>query len=122
MQIKKFIAPTLKQASLQMKQELGSDAVILGTRVLYGDNAGGSNRMFELTAGIEEEEKILEYANPEEDNEFSHLENNFSDEIQKLSSKIFINPVSKNTSLSKRDVNLSSPKTTQGMKLISIKN
>lgn len=113
MQIKKFIAPTLRQASLQMKQELGSDAVILGTRVLYGDNAGGSNRMFELTAGIEEEEKILEYANSVEDNEFSHLENNFSDEIQKLSSKIFINPVSKNTSLAKRDLNLSSPKTAE---------
>ena len=106
MQIKKFIAPTLKQASLQMKQELGSDAVILGTRVLYGDNAGGSNKMFELTAGVEEEEQVLEFANPKEENEFSHLDNNFSDEIEKLSNKIFINPVSSNSALSKRDLNL----------------
>jgi flagellar biosynthesis protein FlhF len=106
MQIKKFIAPTLKQASLQMKQELGSDAVILGTRVLYGDNAGGSNKMFELTAGVEEEEQVLEFANPKEENEFSHLDNNFSDEIEKLSNKIFINPVSSNSALSQRDHNL----------------
>ena len=105
MQIKKFIAPTLKQASLQMKKELGTDAVILGTRVLYGDNNNGSNRMFELTAGIEEKEHVLEYTSSDENNEFSHLENNFSDEIKKLSNKIFINPVTKNSSFNQRNLN-----------------
>jgi flagellar biosynthesis protein FlhF len=106
-QIKKYIAPTLKQASMQMKKELGSDAVILGTRVLYGDNNNGANRMFELTAGVEEKEQVLEYASSDEMNEFSHLDNNFSDEIKKLSNKIFINPV-KYTSLDQRELNLTS--------------
>jgi flagellar biosynthesis protein FlhF len=110
MQIKKFIAPTLRQASVQMKQELGSDAVILGTRVLYGDAAGNSTRMFELTAGIEEEDQVLEYANSAEENELSHLENNFSEEIQKLSNKIFINPVSRNSTQIAKDINLPSTK------------
>jgi len=32
MQIKKFVAPSLKEATQQMKQELGLDAIILGTR------------------------------------------------------------------------------------------
>jgi flagellar biosynthesis protein FlhF len=102
MQIKKFIAPTLKQASIQMKQELGSDAVILGTRVLYGNNEGGSNRMFELTAGIEEEDQVLEYADKGENNNLDDFESSYSNEIQKLSDKIFINPVSKNTSVNRK--------------------
>jgi len=115
MQIKKFIAPTLKEASLQMKKELGSEAVILGTRVLYGDNAGGSNRMFELTAGIEDEEQVLEYANSQKGDEFSHLENNFSEEIQKLSNKIFINPVSKNASNNRKETDLITQRETSGV-------
>jgi len=101
MQIKKFIAPTLKQASLQMKKELGSDAVILGTRVLYGNNAGGSNKMFELTAGIEEE-RVMEFSASKKISNPGRTEKKYSDEIQKLSNKIFINPVSKNQPVSKK--------------------
>jgi flagellar biosynthesis protein FlhF len=110
MQIKKFIAPTLKQASLQMKKELGSEAVILGSRVLYGDYNGGSNRMFELTAGIEEKMQVLEYENSSKNNDLIHLDNNYSDEIKKLSNKIFINPVSKNLSINNKELNLTSQK------------
>lgn len=53
MQIKKFLAPTLKEATEQMKRELGGDAIILGTRVIEGDRRFDSKKMFEITAGID---------------------------------------------------------------------
>ncbi len=92
MQIKKFVAPTLKQASMQMKMELGGDAVILGTRVIYSDSKTGSKRMFEITAGIEEE-NILETAEVEANHKSAGSRKSFSSELQKLSDKIFINPI-----------------------------
>lgn len=92
MQIKKFVAPTLKQASMQMKQEMGGDAVILGTRVIYGESKTGSKRMFEITAGIEEED-ILEYADVDSKQKSAGSKKSFSGELQKLSEKIFINPI-----------------------------
>jgi flagellar biosynthesis protein FlhF len=96
MQIKKFTAPTLKQASMQMKNELGGEAIILGTRVIYGE---GSNKkkMFEITAGVEEE-AVLEYSGSSADSYSSGAEQNFSDEIKKLNDKIFINPAVGNDS------------------------
>ncbi len=109
MQIKKFVAPTLKQASMQMKQEMGGDAVILGTRVIYGDSKTGSKRMFEITAGIEEE-NILEYAGAETKQKSVGSKKNFSDELQKLSDKIFINPVSERENLKHKSTGLNSAK------------
>jgi flagellar biosynthesis protein FlhF len=55
MQIKKFAAPTLKEATFKMKDELGSEAIILGTRIIENDDGLGARRMFEITAGVEEE-------------------------------------------------------------------
>jgi flagellar biosynthesis protein FlhF len=55
MQIKKFVAPTLKEATLKMKDELGSEAIILGTRIIENEAVYGTRRMFEITAGTEEE-------------------------------------------------------------------
>jgi flagellar biosynthesis protein FlhF len=55
MQIKKFIAPTLKEATVKMKDELGSEAIILGTRIIENGDGYSSRRMFEITAGTEEE-------------------------------------------------------------------
>ena len=91
MQIKKFTAPTLKQASLQMKNELGGEAIILGTRVIYGEG-GNNKKMFEITAGFEEEEAVLEYSGSSVESYSSVAEQNFSDELKKLNDKIFINP------------------------------
>ena len=91
MQIKKFTAPTLKQASLQMKNELGGEAIILGTRVIYGEG-GNKKKMFEITAGFEEEEAVLEYSGSSVESYSSVAEQNFSDELKKLNDKIFINP------------------------------
>ena len=91
MQIKKFIAPTLKQASVQMKNELGGEAVILGTRVIY-NNSGNSQKMFEITAGIEEQEAVIESVRANVKNNSSGINQNLTDELKKLTDKIFINP------------------------------
>ncbi|MHB8578619.1 MAG: flagellar biosynthesis protein FlhF [Ignavibacteriaceae bacterium] len=95
MQIKKYLAPTLKQASTQMKLELGGDAVILGTRVILAEDEYGSKKMFEITAGIEEENIIkntVNYGN----NLKTKSKESFSDELKKLSDKIFNNPTPSN--------------------------
>ncbi|AFN75378.1 Flagellar biosynthesis protein FlhF [Melioribacter roseus P3M-2] len=57
MQIKKFVAPTLREAKEQMKNELGGDAIILGTRVIENDRRFNFRKMFEITAGVDEEIK-----------------------------------------------------------------
>lgn len=102
MQIKKFIAPTLKQASMQMKNELGGEAIILGTRVIY-NSGSNSQKMFEITAGIDEEEAVLEYAEPSMNNYSAQPRQNLPDELRKLTDKIFINPAGKMDS-SKREI------------------
>ncbi|MEW6507398.1 MAG: flagellar biosynthesis protein FlhF [Bacteroidota bacterium] len=56
MQIKKFLAPTLKEAIEQMKAELGGDAIILGTRVIEGDRRFNVKKMFEITAGLDKKQ------------------------------------------------------------------
>lgn len=54
MQIKKYIALTLKEASQKMKNELGPDAIVLGTRIIEDDPRFGGKKVFELTAGLDE--------------------------------------------------------------------
>ncbi len=95
MQIKKYLAPTLKQATSQMKAELGGDAMILGTRVIYDKEYNGSKKTFEITAGIDESESFESTGNYTKSNK-PVLNENFSDELKKLSNKIFINPPSFN--------------------------
>ena len=94
MQIKKFIAPTLKQASMQMKNELGGEAIILGTRVIY-NSGNNSQKMFEITAGMDEEEAVLEYSESSRNNYSEKTRQNLPDELKKLTDKIFINPSGK---------------------------
>jgi flagellar biosynthesis protein FlhF len=55
MKIKKFLAPTLREASEKMKDEFSDEAIILGTRVVNKQLEHGSVKLFEITAGIEEE-------------------------------------------------------------------
>jgi len=74
MQIKKFSAPTLKEAAQKMKDALGGEAIILGTRIIEAaqgtDGNGGKikQKLFELTAGIEKEEPSFVHA----DNQIRH--------------------------------------------------
>ncbi len=53
MQIKKYVAPSLREASEQMKLELGSEAIILGTRTVAVKTEFGTKNLFEITGGIE---------------------------------------------------------------------
>ncbi len=57
MQIKKFVAPSIKEATEQMKNELGNNAIILHTRKI---SKGGMLKSFggesiEITAGIDDQ-------------------------------------------------------------------
>jgi flagellar biosynthesis protein FlhF len=53
MQIKKYLAPTLKEALNQMKIELGVEAVVLSTRVIPAETSQGTKKQYELLVGIE---------------------------------------------------------------------
>ncbi|HED06980.1 MAG TPA: flagellar biosynthesis protein FlhF [Ignavibacteria bacterium] len=99
MQIKKFIAPTLKEASSNMKMELGDEAVILGTRVIYNDTLNRPQRNFEITAGIEDEFNEPVLATQIKEKRSNTAEKNYSNEISKLRNKIFINPAPGNKTL-----------------------
>jgi flagellar biosynthesis protein FlhF len=85
MQIKKFKASTLKEATQMMKDELGSDAVILGTRIIEGDSELSIKKMFEITAGIEE---VFVHQESEVKSSDGNSQKNFYEELQKLEEKI----------------------------------
>lgn len=87
MYIKKFRASSLKEAAKIMKDELGSEALILGTKVV-NDEADKRIRLYEITAGIDKYEVASETKakifkpNPP-------VEANFVDEMKKMSDKVY---------------------------------
>ncbi|KAF0142414.1 MAG: flagellar biosynthesis protein FlhF [Stygiobacter sp.] len=85
MQIKKYVAPSLKEATLQMKNELGGEALILGTRVIENDKRYGMKKMYEITAGIDQPAPAKS-VKPSRD-EFDAIDN-FQAELEKLTRKI----------------------------------
>jgi flagellar biosynthesis protein FlhF len=86
MQIKKYTASSLKEATDKMKKDLGSEAIVLSTRVIEGQ---GGSKQFELTAGVEEEfDKINSYED-EAPKTASKGGKNFSEELQFLTDKIY---------------------------------
>jgi flagellar biosynthesis protein FlhF len=89
MQVKKYLAPTLKRATEQMKNELGDEAIILSTRMLKQDEYPGS-KMFELTAGVDE---VLVADVPQKPvlNKSEEVYESFEEELNKISKKIFQN-------------------------------
>lgn len=58
MQIKKFTAKTLKEAINDMKLEFGEDAIVLGTKIIENYSNGIEQKLFEITASIDEAEKF----------------------------------------------------------------
>lgn len=87
MQIKKYIAGTLKEASQQMKKELGENAIVLSTRIIDDDPRFGGKRVFELTAGVEDNyDKVTTELNRKNN---LQSEKNFSEELKNLSDKVF---------------------------------
>lgn len=101
MQIKKFVAPTLKEASQQMKSELGNEAIILSTRVIPANDELAIEKMFEITAGIESSYGVPSGASSEK-NIKAKVNSNFQEELSKLSKKVYpANPLKKTSTLSK---------------------
>lgn len=89
MQIKKYVAATLKEASAQMKEELGSEAIILSTRVFDDGNSSGRKKMFEIVAGLDSKMAAeTEAADPVP----NLKDKTFDAELKKLSEKIY-NPI-----------------------------
>lgn len=90
MQIKKYIAGTLKEASQQMKKELGENAIVLSTRIVDDDPRFGGKRVFELTAGVEDnyDVRTAEQNKPKE----VPRQKNFSDELKNLTEKVLTSP------------------------------
>ena len=93
MQIKKYIAATLKEASLIMKEELGGDAVILGTRIIEGDDRFKKKRMFEITAGIENGlDKVSKSGKRAKLSTDDNSSGDYFAELKNLNEKIYKNP------------------------------
>ncbi len=90
MQIKKFIAPTLKEATNKMKEALGNDSIILSTRIIESDTAAGFGKMFELTAGVEDDMGLIPSTNQLQLTESNNNTKNFSDELNRLTNKIYV--------------------------------
>jgi flagellar biosynthesis protein FlhF len=89
MQIKKYLAPTLKEATLQMKQELGEKAIILGSRTIENDFRSGGKRMFEITIGYDPVNNSQKKVAVEQELSFS--KGSFAEEIASLSERVYAN-------------------------------
>ncbi len=76
MQIKKYSASSLREATNMMKEELGNDAVLLSTKVIEKNH----KKFYELTAGIE---KFIEPKHTLTPNKLSFLE-----ELSKVSKEL----------------------------------
>jgi flagellar biosynthesis protein FlhF len=107
--VKKFIAPTLKEATTLMKKELGNDAYILSTRVINKRTEFGIQKHFEITSGIEEE---LDSVLSEIDIPQSEL--SLSDELMRLQKKVVGNPNKQNQN---NDTIVIAPKTQKRVKV-----
>lgn len=85
MQIKKFKAKTLKEAIAEMKTEYGDEAIVLSTKVIDGENGHAEQRIFEITAGVEEDVdlEVVEKSRNEAKVE------DFQTEMKKLTEKIY---------------------------------
>jgi flagellar biosynthesis protein FlhF len=86
MQIKKYLAPTLKEATVQMKAELGDDAIIISTRIKEGNPRLGTSKMFELVAGIEDDYDKLHSKREEVSLE---KETSYASEVNKIAKKVY---------------------------------
>jgi len=96
MQIKKYLAPTLKEATHKMKTELGLEAIILGTRIIEDEKRFDLKKMYEITAGIDQP---VHNNKPAVEN--LDFNSNFDSELEKLSDKIFGKEKKKNIPVEK---------------------
>ncbi len=87
MKIKKFVGFSLKEATERMKSALGEDAVILSSKVYEDREKFGKRKLFEITAGIEDEEPEEILTRNSESKEGKAPD--FETELKKLTDKIY---------------------------------
>jgi len=85
MQIKKFKAKTLKEAIVGMKNEFGDEAIVLSTKVIDNYADGVEQKLFEITAGIDEDESLEIIAKSRE----KIKSKDFQTEMKKLTEKVY---------------------------------
>jgi flagellar biosynthesis protein FlhF len=83
MQIKKFVAATLREAIAEMKKEFGENAIVLGTKVIEDYSKGIGQKLFEITASLDDEVDF-----PEVKKETPKTKS-FETEMRKLTEKIY---------------------------------
>ena len=87
MQIKKYRAASLKEATQIMKAELGSEALILGTKVVADEN-DKNIKLYEITAGIDKFEIAAE--TKVKINKLNIAKDiSFSEEMKNMTAKIY---------------------------------
>lgn len=87
MQIKKYRAASLKEATQIMKAELGSEALILGTKVVADEN-DKRLKLYEITAGIDKFEIAAE--TKAKINKLNITKDiSFSEEMKNMTAKIY---------------------------------
>jgi flagellar biosynthesis protein FlhF len=87
MHIKKYRAVSLKEATQIMKSELGSEALILGTKVVADEN-DNRLKLYEITAGVDKFE-IAEETKAKVIKQNLSQSNTFLDEMKNMSAKIY---------------------------------
>lgn len=86
MQIKKFTGKTLRNAIEQMKAEFGDDSIVLGTKVIDVIENNIEQKIFEITASMEEAEI---YETEKVRNFQVKQSTSFESEMKKLTDKIY---------------------------------
>jgi flagellar biosynthesis protein FlhF len=87
MHIKKYRAVSLKEATQIMKSELGSEALILGTKVVADEN-DKRLKLYEITVGVDKFE-IAEETKAKVAEQNISQNNTFLDEMKNMSAKIY---------------------------------
>jgi flagellar biosynthesis protein FlhF len=88
--IKKYVGTTLKEATEQMKLEMGDQAIILSTRIIDSEDKFGKKKLFEITSGIEEEHIPVMKRNMQKVDDAGKTDpKKYAMEIEKLASKVY---------------------------------
>ncbi len=109
MQIKKYLAPTLKEAIAKMKAELGENAIVLSTKIIEADLKAGKEKMFEVTSGAEDDYDAAPQIKKEES---APKKASFETELKKLTEKIY----GKEKEIPKKDIQEKPQKTSAALR------
>lgn len=99
MHIKKYRAASLKEATQLMKDELGAEALILGTRVVPAEN-DKRLKLYEITAGYDKFE-IAQGTKDKVVKQNLANETSFADEMKKMTEHIYQQSIAKKNKVEK---------------------